>query len=50
MARVTGIGGVFFKARNDKEALSAWYREHLGVELDLPEKPNVRRRLRHSAR
>ena len=31
MARVTGIGGVFFKAR-DKEALTAWYREHLGIE------------------
>ncbi|NNG05987.1 MAG: VOC family protein [Inquilinus sp.] len=31
MAKVTGIGGVFFKAR-DKEALTAWYREHLGIE------------------
>jgi predicted enzyme related to lactoylglutathione lyase len=29
--RVTGIGGVFFKAR-DPAALLAWYREHLGVE------------------
>ena len=28
--RVTGIGGVFFKAR-DPEALAAWYRTHLGV-------------------
>lgn len=28
--RVTGIGGVFFKAR-DPAALSAWYREKLGV-------------------
>lgn len=28
--RVTGIGGVFFKAR-DPAALAAWYREHLGV-------------------
>ena len=28
--RVTGIGGVFFKAR-DPKALSAWYREKLGV-------------------
>ena len=26
--RVTGIGGVFFKARN-KDRLIAWYREHL---------------------
>ena len=29
-ARVDGIGGVFFKAR-DPVALAAWYREHLGV-------------------
>ena len=28
--QVTGIGGIFFKAR-DPEALAAWYREHLGV-------------------
>jgi catechol 2,3-dioxygenase-like lactoylglutathione lyase family enzyme len=28
--RVTGIGGVFFKAR-DPKALSIWYREKLGV-------------------
>ena len=28
--RVTGIGGVFFKAR-DPKALSAWYREKLGL-------------------
>lgn len=34
MARVTGIGGVFFKARDDKEALAAWYQRHLGVELE----------------
>jgi predicted enzyme related to lactoylglutathione lyase len=27
---VTGIGGVFFKAR-DHKALASWYREHLGV-------------------
>lgn len=30
--RVTGIGGVFFRAR-DPEALVAWYAEHLGVPL-----------------
>lgn len=29
--RVTGIGGVFFRAR-DPSALAAWYHEHLGVE------------------
>ena len=28
--RVTGIGGVFFKAR-DPMVLAAWYREHLGL-------------------
>jgi predicted enzyme related to lactoylglutathione lyase len=28
--KVTGIGGVFFKAR-DPNALAAWYQEHLGV-------------------
>ena len=30
MERVTGIGGVFFKAR-DAQALQDWYAEHLGV-------------------
>lgn len=30
MRRVTGIGGVFFKAK-DPEALGAWYRTHLGL-------------------
>ena len=30
--RVTGIGGVFFKAR-DPLALAAWYHEQLGVEV-----------------
>ncbi len=33
MGRVTGIGGVFFRAR-DPEALVAWYEEHLGVPVD----------------
>src|SRR5262245_24763998 len=31
-ARVVGIGGIFFKAR-DPEALRAWYRDHLGLEI-----------------
>lgn len=31
MERVTGIGGVFFRAR-DPESLSAWYGRHLGVD------------------
>jgi glyoxylase I family protein len=30
MERVTGIGGVFFRAR-DPEALKAWYQQHLGM-------------------
>lgn len=32
MERVTGIGGIFFKSR-DPKALSAWYRDHLGLEV-----------------
>lgn len=32
MAKVTGIGGVFFKAR-DPDALKAWYVKCLGVEI-----------------
>jgi predicted enzyme related to lactoylglutathione lyase len=35
---VTGIGGVFFKAR-DPAALAAWYRDHLGVPAG--EKPHA---------
>jgi len=30
LKRVTGIGGVFFRAR-DPKALAAWYAEHVGV-------------------
>ncbi|MBQ0960121.1 VOC family protein [Ideonella sp. 4Y11] len=33
MRRVTGIGGIFFKAR-DPQALGAWYRTHLGLAVD----------------
>ena len=32
MNRVTGIGGIFFKAR-DAVALRAWYQKHLGVDV-----------------
>ncbi|AXK71219.1 VOC family protein [Lysobacter sp. TY2-98] len=32
MAGVTGIGGVFFKAR-DPKALGAWYRDNLGIDV-----------------
>lgn len=31
--RVTGIGGIFFKA-NDPQALREWYRRHLGIPLE----------------
>ena len=31
-ARVVGIGGIFFKAR-DADRLRDWYREHLGLEI-----------------
>jgi predicted enzyme related to lactoylglutathione lyase len=32
MKRVTGIGGIFFKAK-DPVALCAWYKKHLGIEV-----------------
>ncbi|WP_166425458.1 VOC family protein [Paraglaciecola sp. 20A4] len=32
MKRVTGIGGVFFKAK-DAPALHAWYKRHLGIDV-----------------
>jgi predicted enzyme related to lactoylglutathione lyase len=32
MQRVTGIGGIFFSAR-DPAALQAWYRRHLGIDV-----------------
>lgn len=32
MKRVTGIGGIFFKATNPVE-LRAWYKKHLGVDV-----------------
>jgi len=35
MEKVTGIGGLFFRAR-DPIAVALWYREHLGINL-VPE-------------
>ena len=35
MARVTGIGGVFFKSKGDPAALAAWYQTHLGMPLEV---------------
>jgi predicted enzyme related to lactoylglutathione lyase len=32
MRRVTGIGGIFFKAK-DPTALHAWYKRHLGIDV-----------------
>jgi predicted enzyme related to lactoylglutathione lyase len=32
MKRVTGIGGIFFSAR-DPVALRAWYQRHLGIDV-----------------
>lgn len=34
MEKVLGVGGVFFKAR-DPGALAEWYRENLGVPVDV---------------
>jgi glyoxylase I family protein len=35
MEKVTGIGGIFFRAR-DPKALAEWYSKHLGVDV-VPE-------------
>ncbi len=32
MKRVTGIGGIFFKAK-DAAGLQAWYQRHLGIDV-----------------
>jgi len=32
MKRVVGVGGIFFKAR-DPEILRAWYKKHLGIDV-----------------
>ena len=34
MAKVTGIGGVFFKSTTDHKKLAEWYRDNLGLELE----------------
>lgn len=33
LVRVTGIGGIFFKAADPKQLMN-WYRKHLGIEVD----------------
>lgn len=35
MAKVIGLGGVFFKSK-DPEALAKWYQEWLGMDLTFP--------------
>jgi len=34
MKRVTGIGGIFFSAK-DPAALREWYRKHLGIDVQV---------------
>ena len=34
MAKITGVGGVFFKSKKDHKALAAWYKEYLGMPLE----------------
>ena len=34
MAKVTGIGGVFFKSKSDHRVLAAWYQKHLGLPME----------------
>jgi hypothetical protein len=51
MEKVTGIGGMFFRARNP-QSLAEWYRDHLGVSPvpenydDLPWLQHAPQRLR----
>ena len=40
MEKVTGLGGVFFRAK-DPDAIRQWYVDHLGLPLAGPEDPNV---------
>ena len=44
MRRVTGIGGIFFQAK-DPVALGAWYKKHLGIDVQeaivLTEVPSI---------
>lgn len=34
MAKITGIGGVFLRARKDNVELAKWYQQHLGMKLE----------------
>jgi predicted enzyme related to lactoylglutathione lyase len=34
MAKVTGIGGVFFKSIGDHKTLAEWYSQNLGIQME----------------
>ena len=34
MAKITGIGGVFFMSKSDHKELAAWYNKHLGMPME----------------
>ena len=34
MAKVTGIGGVFFLSKSEGKSLSSWYEQHLGMKME----------------
>ena len=40
MEKVTGIGGLFFRAK-DPKALAKWYSDHLGID-PVPRAPTIR--------
>lgn len=40
MERVTGIGGIFFKARDPKQMI-AWYSKHLGIQASSEEEAHA---------
>src|SRR5688572_13359449 len=33
MAKITGVGGVFYESKGNSAALAAWYPKHLGMAL-----------------
>jgi predicted enzyme related to lactoylglutathione lyase len=35
MAKITGIGGVFFRSQKDPKALAEWYEKNLGMPLEV---------------
>lgn len=40
MERITGVGGVFLRAR-DPQALAAWYRDNLGIPVEADQSYGV---------